>query len=169
MMRLHLGGVKRGVYPADLLPSKIYERPCALIVNTDPSTKPGQHWIAIFISASGKEEFFDSYGRRPKNPYFLKFLKRNADIITFNNKRLQSYFSDICGQYSLLYLYFRISGYSVRDFVSLFGQDCFENDQLARKMYRKIFRPVNPVLSRDAIGFFIRANEQTCRSCLESR
>jgi hypothetical protein len=35
----------QGVFSRDTLPSK----PRLLICNTDPSDKPGQHWIAIYV------------------------------------------------------------------------------------------------------------------------
>jgi len=38
--------------------------PHLLVCNTDPSYKPGRHWIAIYIE-DGRGEFFDSIGHRP--------------------------------------------------------------------------------------------------------
>jgi hypothetical protein len=33
------------------------------VCNTDPSTKPGRHWIAIYVDEDGGREYFDSFGR----------------------------------------------------------------------------------------------------------
>jgi hypothetical protein len=51
----------QGVFSRDTLPSK----PRLLICNTDPSDKPGQHWIAIYVDKNLRGEFFDSFGRHP--------------------------------------------------------------------------------------------------------
>ncbi len=67
-----------GTYPRDLLPKeKIKIRPCALIVNTDESSKPGEHWLAIYLNANGIAEYFDSFGFMPMHNDIIKFLLRN--------------------------------------------------------------------------------------------
>ena len=40
-----------GVYPRNRLPA-IKSYPASLIVNTDPSGKPGEHWLAIYFNKS---------------------------------------------------------------------------------------------------------------------
>ena len=35
------------------------------IVNTDDSSLPGQHWIAVYSSGRGRCDYFDSYGFSP--------------------------------------------------------------------------------------------------------
>jgi len=49
--------VFQGVFSADTLP----EQPRLLVCNTDESTKPGQHWIAIYVGVDGCGEYFDSF------------------------------------------------------------------------------------------------------------
>ena len=43
-----------GVFPSDKLPQTIDKYPCGLVANTDPSTKPGKHWISIYLSSPRK-------------------------------------------------------------------------------------------------------------------
>ncbi len=51
-----------GTFSRDFLPRKyIRKRPCALIVNTDESTKPFEHWISLFLIKSNKAKYFDSF------------------------------------------------------------------------------------------------------------
>ncbi|KAG8225713.1 hypothetical protein J437_LFUL008098 [Ladona fulva] len=50
----------RAVYPADKLPQR-FEYPASFIVNSDPSTRGGTHWIDIFIDDIGKRDYFNSY------------------------------------------------------------------------------------------------------------
>ena len=37
--------VKSSVFPADRLPESIVKYPCGFVASTDPSSKPGTHWI----------------------------------------------------------------------------------------------------------------------------
>ena len=61
-----------GVFASDRMPS-IHEidnscknhHYCALIVNTDFSDKPGQHWVAYLYLPNHTAEFFDSNGQPP--------------------------------------------------------------------------------------------------------
>lgn len=47
-----------GVFPRDALPPKpVKKKTFCFIINTDPSNKPGLHWLAIFVNG-GKGEFF---------------------------------------------------------------------------------------------------------------
>ncbi len=76
------------VYSIDTLPA----RPRLLVCNTDPSHKPGRHWICICVE-NGTGEYF---GRPPS-----KVLKRYMNVVcerwTFNARQLQSVVSNICG------------------------------------------------------------------------
>jgi hypothetical protein len=58
-----------GVFPSDLLPKYSIALYGTLIVNTDPQTESGSHWLAIhFQSLSSTEFYFDSYGLPPLIP-----------------------------------------------------------------------------------------------------
>jgi hypothetical protein len=59
-----------GALPADKLPSAEHLRrfsatAVCLIANTDPSDRPGQHWVAYYLAPGGELEFFDSFGNDP--------------------------------------------------------------------------------------------------------
>ena len=57
-----------GVYPSDILPPSI-TRSATLIVNTDPHTAKGSHWLAIHLNPRPYfGYFFDSYGLPPLHP-----------------------------------------------------------------------------------------------------
>jgi len=60
---------KVGVYPKDKIPSTLPKRSC-IVINTDPSDRPGEHWLALFVL--DHLEFFDSYAF-PPSFYGLKF------------------------------------------------------------------------------------------------
>ena len=43
-----------GVFSIDTLP----DRPRLLVCNTDPSDKPGRHWVAIYVDDDGERRVF---------------------------------------------------------------------------------------------------------------
>ena len=107
---------------------KISERPIGVIINTDPSTKPGEHWIALFITKDNKAEYFDSFGRSPIN--INKFLKINISELICNKQMVQCIFSSNCGLYCILYLKARCNGISFKDFLNIYSNDKCLNDLL---------------------------------------
>jgi hypothetical protein len=80
-------GIFQGVFSVDTLPDK----PRLLVCNTDPSSKPGSHWIVIFIDFKGRGEYFDSFGRKPTT-LFENYLNKNCTrwILTRDNYRVSS-------------------------------------------------------------------------------
>ena len=39
--------------------------PSAYVINSDPSSKPEEHWVAVYFDKRGRGEYFDSYGLPP--------------------------------------------------------------------------------------------------------
>ena len=114
-----------GVFASDKLPQTIETYPCGFVANTDPSYKPGTHWVAFYFVSKEKGEFFDSY-RYPPNHYkrsFKDFLDKHSYDWNFNDRKLQSNWSDVCGQYCIFYLGHRARGFSMKKIVQLFGND----------------------------------------------
>lgn len=93
-----------GVLSSDCLP--IYRNNSSgFIINLDPHTLPGSHWIAIFFNDNGRVYFFDSYGRKPRNKNILNFMKRNAKMIFYNKVCVQDFYSVSCGLFCLYFLF----------------------------------------------------------------
>ena len=88
-----------GVFSVDTLP----DRPRLLVCNTDPSYRPGRHWVAI-RAKDGRGEYFDSFVRRP-GVEFERYMNRHCRYWTFNDKQLQSVVSQFCGHYCICYRY----------------------------------------------------------------
>jgi hypothetical protein len=53
-----------GVFPADLEPPRTRHR-SFYVQNTDPSSKGGEHWIAVGREPGRSDLVFDSFGRTP--------------------------------------------------------------------------------------------------------
>src|SRR5215471_12320827 len=83
-----------GVYSSDLIPHSISYLPGrysgCLIINTDPHTEKGTHWLAIHLQPKSYSAFyFDSYGLPPYLPPVCNFLRRNSLLWDYNNVQLQ--------------------------------------------------------------------------------
>ena len=83
-----------GVFPSDKLSRTIERYPC---------TKPGTHWIGIFLTSPQNGEWFDSYGKPPEfyGPVFMEFMNKHCDEWEWNDRKLQSDWSDVCGHYCI--------------------------------------------------------------------
>jgi len=71
-----------GVFSVDNQPDDPHQLVCNTD-NTDPSGKPGRHWIAIYIK-DGRGEFFDSFEHRP-NIDFGRYMNRHCVLWNFND------------------------------------------------------------------------------------
>ena len=106
-----------GIYSSDTL-NEIKEKPDLIICNTDPSNKPGEHWVLFFFQENSVD-FFDSLGREIKY-YGSVFLDFIANFVTNYKqcvKRTQLVNSDLCGQYCLYYAYSKCNGLSMEEII----------------------------------------------------
>ncbi|GFV79351.1 uncharacterized protein TNCV_272281 [Trichonephila clavipes] len=92
-----------GVFACDELPKKRDDYSC-FIVNLDPKTKPGSHWVAIAIR-NYKCYYFCSYASVPENKHILSFMQNNSVNFERNECRYQSFMSYTCGHFCLYFLY----------------------------------------------------------------
>jgi hypothetical protein len=115
-----------GVYSRNNLP----EERGLMVVNTDPSDRPGTHWIAIYIDAEGRHgEYFDSFGRPPTKT-FKDYMNSHCKYWTFNDKQIQSIASRFCGHYCIYYCSLRCRNIDMRRIVNNFTNDTGFNDVL---------------------------------------
>lgn len=132
----------KGVFPLDEIPKTILKRPAGIIVNTDKSTQPGTHWIALYLPVKDRAEFFDSYGRAPMHNEFLEFfIKNKIKKILYNKTQLQSVFSAVCGQYCCFYLLARSNNCSLKKFKNKFfkNQNLIQNDTNIKRLFYNHF------------------------------
>jgi hypothetical protein len=128
---------KSNVFAANQIPIWV-NLPAFIISNLDPDTKPGSHWVAIHVDVNGIGEYFDSFGRKPTG-YHKLFLKRNAKRWFYNYKSLQNHFTSVCGEYCLVYLYFKYQGKTMYDFLTLFSNNSLCNDLVLRTLFKSVF------------------------------
>lgn len=120
-----------GVFAKDRLPTRLPpRRPLLLVCNTDDFKKPGKHWIAIYIGDDGCGEYFDSAGAPPLRD-FANFLNYFCNSWIYNDCKLQSVISFVCGHYCIMYCVLRQLNYTLFDIVACFTNDTALNDYIA--------------------------------------
>ena len=121
-----------GVFASNTLPRIPRRKRVALIVNTDPAHKPGQHWCAFYFTPNCVY-FFDSYGRPPGTKSFCKLMRCRKYKRVFG-RRLQGR-GRVCGYYCM---YFVLAMVRNMDF-SCFGDDLDANDRIVRQFVTEHF------------------------------
>ena len=107
-----------GVYARDQLPTTV-KYPCSMVLNTDPVSKPGEHWVALYFDAEGRGEYFDSYGLPPP-PVFKHFIQTfSARGWIQNDTQLQELWTSACGPFCVYYLLHRSQGIPMQNIVSV--------------------------------------------------
>ena len=110
--------------------------PHALIINTDTSNLPGQHWIAIYVTADNRGEVMDSYGLLPPTTV-QRWLNRHTRQWIANNRLIQPPNSDSCGQFCADYLVQRAKADSMHVVLSSdFTSDLNNNERLVLSRVR---------------------------------
>ena len=107
-----------GSYANDRLPVTV-QRPAGLIINTQNSDQPGQHWVAVYIPNSGYGVYFDSLGGAP-SVQVKQFLERNTRSWVRTPTPIQHSRSTLCGLYCIVFLYFMSRHCSLRHFLNFF-------------------------------------------------
>jgi len=100
------------IYASDPLPFSITET-CTVIVNADPHTERGSHWLAVHLRPrSSNAYYFDSYGNITFVRGILAFTKPNCTTWERNKIQLESLTSDVCGKYCCLFALYMDRGYT---------------------------------------------------------
>lgn len=140
----------KGVFPCDSIPNQI-NPPFALVCNTDPSTKPGEHWVAMFVTSSGQGEYFDSYGISPLRVEFKTFLQKKCTRFRWNKIRFQSDSTSVCGQYCIFYLLLRSGGLSIEEIAAKLPKDEFVSDCFVSEWVNKYCRARTEIFEDDVL------------------
>lgn len=112
----------------------MWTKPTAFIVNTDDHTRSGMHWVAMYADKSCSAFYFDSFGLPPFIPDHINRLRKNCKQFRWNNVRLQSDSSDVCGQYCIMFLHYMSAGLGFEKFLENFSADNLrKNDDVVRR------------------------------------
>jgi hypothetical protein len=98
-----------GVFPSHMLPRSVTETG-AVIINADPHTEKGSHWLAIYFLSESSSAYFDSYGILPLGPDIRTFIRRTCTVWDYNRRQLQGLTSNVCGKYCSLFALYTDGG-----------------------------------------------------------
>lgn len=139
--------LQTAVYASDQLPSDFLRKfngiSTAIIVNTDPSYKPGQHWQAMYITKTFDDfnptvcQFFDSYGQTPIDK--IRDFVDSFSLTFYQNKQLQGLHSTLCGEWCCMFLWTLASGKAAQDLFAEFSHDYEKNDKQIQKKFKLTF------------------------------
>ena len=126
-----------GIYASNNLPDiSTARRPLVIVVNTDPSNRPGRHWICMYFN-EGRCEYFDSFGLRPTRS-FERYMYDNCISWTFNRNQIQSIISRFCGHYCVWYCIMKSRDVTLNELLSAMSNDTGLNDYLVHRFVCKL-------------------------------
>ena len=114
-----------GCFPRDNLPV-IKTFPACLVVNTDPSYKEGEHWLGMYFDRYKTCYFFDSYGNMPEYFGLLEYIDRFSSNMEYNKYKIQGFFSNTCGHYTVFFILMITRGFSIKDIIECFNLKNFD-------------------------------------------
>ena len=124
------------MFASDELPV-INVRPSVIVVNTDPASRPGRHWICMYLDEDALGEFFDSFGLWPQR-VFERFMDKHCVTWTFNKKQMQSLVSRFCGHYCIWYCMMKFRKVTLYELMNAMSKDTGLNDFLVHRFACKL-------------------------------
>ena len=118
--------VIKGVFPRDQFVEQKISYPSSYVLNTDNSDQPGSHWVGVHFSKEQKCEYFDSFGIEPLFSDIKNKLLAIDSAFVYNDCSLQSFNTNVCGIYCVIYTVMKCKGYSsqqIIDVILLTGND----------------------------------------------
>ena len=125
-----------GCYAKDKLPKKLSKLyPKKVVINTSSSMNRGEHWVAMILFKTTCF-YFDSFGLGIMDQEMLDFLiKLNYKSYIYNNKCIQHFKSEKCGQFCIKFLKNVHSRKSYHEFLQKFNYyDLKKNDTIVKKI-----------------------------------
>lgn len=125
-----------GVFPKDQLP-QVNKKSYSLIINTDASHQPGQHWVALNITDK-KGSYFDSYGLPVVEPQILLYIANKCPKGCFiSSKQIQGVNSVNCGVYCIIFICLIEKGLNFCEILNFFSSSTKINDFVINKYLEK--------------------------------
>jgi hypothetical protein len=99
-----------GVFAADELEILPYECKGLLVLNTEISSKDGEHWVALYIDKNNIFYYDPLLIDFHRSEYIIQFLEKMKRNFVFNEIRIQTQFSEKCGNHCLVFCYIMSKG-----------------------------------------------------------
>src|SRR5215813_3796827 len=125
-----------GVYPSDMLP-EVTTYPSCFIANIQDHTKPGSHWVSVYIDEKRQSTYFDSFAEPPIQGFY-SYLKRHAQSMSYNTVRVQSLMSETCGLHCIFFLKLKSLKWSMKYILTRFytGDPMINDCKVVQEYYK---------------------------------
>lgn len=124
----------------NLLPKQMLKTGDNLIVNMEPDSMPGSHWVCIFVDKKFVL-YFDSFGM-PPTPVLARWIQTHSSKpIQCQHNDVQELDSSFCGQYCCYFLKSLAEGiplYSVMYRLTTYPSN--HNEELVERSFRRDFK-----------------------------
>ena len=117
----------------------IHHYPALIVLNSDDSNGPGEHWCILIIWNPSESEFFDPYGL-PLNFYnFDEAVFKVVKNVTCNTKCVQG-IQPTCGHHCIFFSINRAAGHSMQFIVKkLYSDSLRKNDIMVYNYIRDTY------------------------------
>ena len=127
-----------GCFPSDKLPEFPTEFPKSMIINTDETNQPGDHWVALVLTKD-KCYYFDSMGMPILEENIMNYIEPHYNDIKYSNSRIQDLKSNKCGAFCVCFVLFVTNDKTFRNFLKLFSKkNLSSNDENLKELFQDI-------------------------------
>lgn len=144
-----------GVFAKDGLPHpyNVPNHPVYLIANIDKQHQAGTHWIAMYINVpAGTGSYFDPYGASPETEFTHFMCRLASNQWIYNRLRLQSSYSTTCGQFCVMFVWYKCRGYAFDEFIDLFHDEPTINEVVVTNFMKRQFGLDMPIIDTDYLA-----------------
>ena len=130
-----------GCFPMDRLPPFPSVFPKSMIINTQKSSQPGEHWVALVLTEK-KCYYFDSFGWPIMEENIFRYLEPHYEKIIYSDTRVQDITSIYCGAFCVCFVLWVNDEVAFNNFSNCFKEDdLLINDKKLRQYFKcMIFR-----------------------------
>ena len=127
-----------GCFPLDGLPSFPTSFPKSMIINTQPSGHPGEHWVAVVLTQTNCY-YFDSFALPTVPPNIYMYLQPYYGNICYLDIQIQDIRSNYCGAYCVSFVLHVQDDLTYDQFIGHYYSDDFlQNDEILKQDFSKI-------------------------------
>ena len=126
-----------GVFPLDKIPP--VQHPASLVINLQKSNNEGSHWIAIYARDRSTAIYWDSFALLPIKEPIVKYLSQFSTVLR-NGCPYQNPFSEVCGQYCIVFIYYMSRGIEFPQFLFILDKHNPDTDLFVKKFVHKMIK-----------------------------
>ena len=128
---LRTAKVFKGIYASDKLLTRA-STDSLFVCKTDPSYRPGTHWIVVYIDDKRQTGYFDTFGMAPTVNEIERFLNDNSTEWKYNAEPVQEITSDACGHHCIFLAVHRCIGFDMNSIVNMYITNKSFNDDIVK-------------------------------------